>query len=41
MPSQVMAVVPVIMNSLHWGRCAAARERLGELWVPICSLCHV
>ena len=36
MPSQVMAVVPVIMNSCT-GRDARRKERLGELWVPICS----
>ena len=37
MPSQVMAVVPVIMNSLHKDVMRGRKERLGELWVPICS----
>ena len=37
MPSQVMAVVPVIMNSLHKDMMRGRKERLGELWVPICS----
>ena len=37
MPSQAMAVVPVIMNSLHHDVMRGRKERLGELWVPICS----
>ena len=37
MPSQVMAVVPVIMNSLHKDVMRGRKKRLGELWVPICS----
>ena len=37
MPSQVMAVVPVIMNSLHKDVMRGRKDRLGELWVPICS----
>ena len=37
MPSQVMAVVPVIMNSLHKDVMRGRKERLSELWVPICS----
>ena len=37
MPSQVMAVVPVIMNSLHKDVMRGRRDKLGELWVPICS----
>ena len=32
MPSQVMAVVPVIMNSLHKDVMRGRKERLGELW---------
>ena len=37
MPSQAMAVVPVIMNSLHHDVMRGRKERLGQLWVPICS----
>ena len=37
MPSQVMSVVPVIMNSLHKDVMRGRRDRLGELWVPIGS----
>ena len=37
MPSQAMAVVPVIMNSLHHDVMRGRKDRLGELWVPICS----
>ena len=37
MPSQVMAVVPVIMNSLHKDVMRGRKDKLGELWVPICS----
>ena len=37
MPSQVIAVVPVIMNTLHKDLMRGRRDRLGELWVPICS----
>ncbi len=37
MPSQAMAVVPVIMNSLHHDIMRGRKERLGELCVPICS----
>ena len=37
MPSQAMAVVPVIMNSLHHDVMRGRGDRLGELWVPICS----
>ena len=37
MPSQVIAVVPVIMNTLHKDLIRGRRDRLGELWVPICS----
>ena len=32
-----MAVVPVIMNSLHHDVMRGRKDRLGELWVPICS----
>ena len=32
MPSQAMAVVPVIMNSLHHDVMRGRKERLGELW---------
>lgn len=38
MPSQVMAVVPVIMNSLHKDVMRGRKERLGELWVPSAPL---
>ena len=37
MPSQVMSVVPMIMNSLHKDVMRGRRDRLGELWVPIGS----
>ena len=37
MPSQAMAVVPVIVNSLHHDVMRGRKDRLGELWVPICS----
>ena len=37
MPSQDMAAVPVIMNSLHHDVMRGRKERLGQLWVPICS----
>ena len=37
MPSQAMAVVPVIMNSLHHDVMRGRKDRLGQLWVPICS----
>ena len=37
MPSQIMSVVPMIMNSLHKDVMRGRRDRLGELWVPICS----
>lgn len=37
MPSEVMAVVPVILNSLHHDVMRGRQERLGKLWVPICS----
>ena len=37
MPSQVIAVVPVIMNTLHKDLMRGRRDHLGELWVPICS----
>ena len=40
MPSQAMAVVPVIMNSLHHDVMRGRKERLGELWVHL-LLCHV
>ena len=37
MPSQAMAVVPVIMNSMHHDVMRGRKDRLGQLWVPICS----
>ena len=37
MPSQVMAVVPTILNSLHHDVQRGRQDRLGGLWVPICS----
>ena len=37
MPSQAMQVVPVIMNSRHHDVMRGRKERLGQLWVPICS----
>ena len=37
MPSQIMSVVPMIMNALHKDVMRGRKERLGELWVPICS----
>ena len=37
MPSQVMSVVPMILNSLHKDVMRGHRDRLGELWAPIGS----
>ena len=37
MPSQIMSVVPMIMNSLHKDVMRGHRDRLGDLWVPIGS----
>ena len=37
MPSQIMSVVPVIMNSLHKDVMRGRRDRLGDLWIPIGS----
>ena len=37
MPSQIMSVVPMIMNSLHKDVMRGHRDRLGDLWVPIDS----
>ena len=37
MPSQIMSVVPMIMNALHKDVMRGRRDRLGELWVPIGS----
>ena len=36
MPSQAMAVVPVIMNSLHHDVMRGRKERLGQLWALNC-----
>lgn len=37
MPSQIMSVVPVIMNSLHKDVMRGRRDRLGDLWTFIGS----
>ena len=37
MPSQIMSVVPMIMNALHKDVMRGHRDRLGNLWVPIGS----
>ena len=37
MPSQIMSVVPMIMNALHKDVMRGHRDRLGDLWVPIGS----
>ena len=37
MPSQIMSVVPMIMNSLHKDVMRGHRDRLGDLWMPIGS----
>ena len=37
MPSQIMSVVPMIMNALYKDVMRGHRDRLGDLWVPIGS----
>ena len=37
MPSQDMAAVPVLVESIHHDLMSGRREKLGQLWVPICS----
>ena len=37
MPSQIMSMVPMIMNALHKDVMRGRKDRLGGLWVPIGS----
>ena len=37
MPSQIMSMVPMIMNSLHKDVMRGHKDRLGDLWIPIGS----
>ena len=37
MPSQAMALVPVLMQSIHRDVMRGHKEKLGDLWVPVCG----